>query len=313
MRIAVLGCNGYLGKRLTSALAGVGDVEHVLGIARQAEPEPSISPSPRLHYARGDLAELPLSALLAEHRIDTIVHCAFISRPLRDAREAYRCNVVTTDRVFAAARDAGVKHAVLLSSVAVYGPRDSGELAGEQQPASPNAFVFSQHKVLQEHAAWQHSVDGGIALTIVRPCTVVGPGARNFLLDFFARSVIPVPMGHDPHWQFLHEDDFVSAVLALVRDRRAGIFNLAPDDTVRLRDAVRLLGGRPLPLPRWLLHAAVGVGWLLRLPFVPGPRAALAFLHHPPLVANTLFKQRTGYRLRHTSREAVMSLLTAAN
>jgi UDP-glucose 4-epimerase len=311
-RVAILGCNGYLGSRLAASLLREPDVSLVLGVGRQPAATFEAAESPKFRYVAGDLTRLPLREMFIEPRIECVVHCAFISRPLRDEQEAYRSNVVAATQVFEAARLSGVMQAVLLSSVAVYGPRVRTALATEQDAVWPNGFLFSRHKVLQEHAAFQQSLGGSFALTVLRPCTIIGPGVSNFLLDFFDRPFIPLPILQSPRWQFLHEDDFCQATLALLRHRPAGIFNLAPDDAVPLREAIRLLGGIPVPLPKWLLRVAVSMGWLLRLPFVPGPPEALSFLFEPPLASNAQLRQLTGYQFQRTSREALLSFRSAA-
>jgi nucleoside-diphosphate-sugar epimerase len=168
-----------------------------------------------------------------------------------------------------------------------------------------NDFVFSRHKALQERAAFEHVAGSSCVLAVLRPCTIVGPGAQNFLLDFFRRSFPPVPIVGNPHWQFLHESDFTEVVCAVLRARGSGVYNVTPDDAVPLRQAVRLLGGTPVTVPRRLLMAATMAGWQLRLPFVPGPSSALEFLRQPPLVTSTRLGQ-LGVSPR-SSRDALLS------
>jgi len=310
-RVAILGCNGYLGSRLVDRLLAQPEFWFVLGVGRQGACRAQLA-SGRFRYLEGDLTELDLELAFVEHRIESMVYCAFISRPLRSERQAYRDNVLAASKAFAAARASGVGHAVLLSSVAVYGPGMDDCFATERDAARPNDFVFSRHKVLQEHVAWQQLAGGHTALSVLRPCTVVGPRARNFLLDFFRRGPVPCPLRGDPRWQFLHEADFCDITSTILHSRAAGIFNLAPDDTVSLQEVARAFHTFPVRVPLALVRPAVALGWWLRSPLVPAPVEALPFLLHPPLVSNDHVKTQVGCHFRHTSREALNALQVGA-
>ena len=303
-RIAVIGSNGYLGSRLVAKLVQRSEVELVLGVGRR--------PQSRLMLPKFRYSSVPgdsLTSRLIESGIDSVVYLAFISCPMHDESAAYRTNVLNTATLLEAAGRASIKEVVLISSVAVYGPGPRMQPAMETDAPNANGFQFSQHKVLQEEVAWQQAKRGGFELTILRPCTVVGPGASNFLLAWLGRAVVPLPVGANPDWQFLHEDDFCEAAIGVLQHGLRGVYNVVPDDAIPIRQAIRLLGSKPVSVPKQLLFMITKLGWSSRLQkLVPAPPSALDYLCSAPVASNAAIRDVLNFRFRYQSREAVQTI-----
>jgi len=307
-RIAVVGSNGYLGSRLTNALLQRPEIELILGVGRRVSGHIT---DQRFCYWNGG----PSSQALSDHGIGALVYLAFISRPTYDEQEAFRTNVLATTMWLRAAGEAHVPHVILISSVAVYGPGARVEPVRESDLLHPNGFQFSSHKAIQERVALQQAALLGFSLTVLRPCTVVGPGVSNFVLDSLRRApCVPIPAGANPGWQFLHEHDFCAAIMLTLCQPAAATYNVVPDDSVPLRDAIRLLGSRPISVPGRWLSVVASVGWRLGLRnFVPVPPSALPFLVGPPVASNETIRRRLNFCCRYNSIEAVKTVREAVN
>jgi len=85
--------------------------------------------------------------LLAEHRVDTIIHFAahtIVPESVANPLKYYGNNTCSTRSLLEAASQAGVKHLVFSSTAAVYGMPDAG-LASEESPTAPiNAYGTSK-------------------------------------------------------------------------------------------------------------------------------------------------------------------------
>ena len=80
-------------------------------------------------------------------------------------------------------------------------------------------------------------------MTIVRPAIVFGPNVDNYFVRAFQNNpFMPLLDGVDEEFQLVHEDDVVSALVALLDGKHAGAFNLAGDGLLTWRRAAEMLG-----------------------------------------------------------------------
>jgi UDP-glucose 4-epimerase len=139
-------------------------------------------------------------------------------------------------------------------------------------------------------------------MTIVRPCIVFGPNVDNYLVRLWTKQPFAADAGTlDSQIQFLHEDDVVEAIGALLLGRHEGAFNVAGDGVMTLRECAELIGS---PIRRMPLRAYRGLAramWRAHLSEVPPGQ--IEFALHPWIVSTEKLRQTTGWSPRHTSRE----------
>lgn len=300
MRVLVTGAAGFLGRATVGYLAADPRVEAV--VALDLLDPAGGGPDPQVTWVRRDVCE-PLGELLSEHRIDTIVHSAYLIRPPRREPAARRVNVDATAGLVAAARSAGVRRFVYPSSTTVYGAwPDTGLHTEDEEPRPLPGFAYSEHKVEAERILG--SAAGDMVVVILRGCVIVGQGADNFILSSLRLPALPCPAGANPDLQFLHVDDYTAAVGAALEADESGVFNIAGAGTVALRELPRLLGTRALPLPEPILRGVIDLTWRLRLQS-RSPSNGLALITHPWLGSTARIERTLGWRPACTSREAV--------
>ena len=61
-----------------------------------------------------------------------------------------------------------------------------------------------------------------VAVTVLRFANVLGPDVRTSHIDLFSLPAVPMILGFDPRYQFVHEDDVVHALEHAVQHRAAG-------------------------------------------------------------------------------------------
>jgi UDP-glucose 4-epimerase len=121
----------------------------------------------------------------------------------------------------------------------------------------------------------------------------------------FSLPLVPMILGFDPRYQFVHEDDVVHALEHAAFNDLPGIYNVAADGVLALSEVISLLGKRPLPvLPPW--GTGLVAGPLRRLGFRV-PDEMLNQLRFGRGLDNRRLKA-TGFRYQYTSREAVLKL-----
>lgn len=299
MRILVTGAAGHLGRATVDRLAVDPGVELVVALDRA---DPATGDDASVLRLRRDVCE-PLEPLLRDHRIDAVVHGAYLIRPSRDLAAARRVNVEATASLVHAARSAGVQKIVYPSSTTVYGAwPGSGFHTEDEEPRPLPGFTYSEHKVEAERILLGAADD--MTVIVLRGCVVVGPGADNFILSSLALPILPYPAGADPELQFLHVDDYTAAIGAALRAPDSGVYNIAGRDTVRLRDLARTLGTRALPIPAPVLRFVIDATWRLRLQN-RSPGNGLPLIRHPWLASTARIEEALGWRPERSSLEAI--------
>jgi nucleoside-diphosphate-sugar epimerase len=183
----------------------------------------------------------------------------------RDYESLRRINALGTERLARAAVDAGVGRFIFLSTIGVSGEETSGKPLTEDSPPAPRSlYAASKWEAEQRLAALSKAT--GLAVTVLRPTLVYGPGNRgNFLrlLQVVDRGW-PLPLASVRNRRSLtYVGNLVSAIMAVVRRPDAvGEFVVCDAQALSTPDLVRSLAaalGRParlFPLPAAALRFA---------------------------------------------------------
>ena len=144
-----------------------------------------------------------------------------------------------------------------------------------------------------------------IDVTILRFANVLGPDVRTSHIALFSLPAVPMILGFDPRYQFVHEDDVVHALEHVVQRELPGVFNVAADGVLALSEVAGLLGKTYAPiLPPWGTGLAAGVMRRLGLNIPPEMLSQMRFGRG---VDNRRLKA-AGFEYGYTSREAALAL-----
>jgi len=236
-----------------------------------------------------------LGCRLVEGGLD---HAAARETLLRDAEVVYHAaglvaarspaefQRVNRDGAALLARDAaqaGVARFVLVSSLAVTGPSPRGRSLAEDEGPGP-VTAYGRSKREGEQAVR----DTGVALTIVRPPAVYGPGDQAFLTVFrlAARGVFPLLGDGRQELSLVFAPDLARALVAAAASRATlgRTYHAAHAEVVTQRQLGEAIGraqGRrvrfvrlPGPLLRVLLGAARPFARATGRPALPDPDKA---------------------------------------
>ena len=159
--------------------------------------------------------------------VGAIYHLAGrVSRARADAHEMYALHVDGTRTLCQAARAAGVKQMLLVStSGTIAVTADENVTPDEHWPAPLDIisrWPYYASKFYQERVALEHFTGRDARLVIVNPSLLLGPGderlsSTKVILDFLARKIVSVPKGG---LSFVDARD-VAAVLPAALERGA--------------------------------------------------------------------------------------------
>lgn len=311
-RILVTGADGFLGRGLIAALSQRPDSFVVATDVRAVETERQ---RPGVVYRVLDVRDSGLGGVLAEHRIDTVVHLASIVTPGKgSSRELeYAVDVGGTRNVLTACLAHGVRHLVVSSSGAAYGYHaDNPAWLTEDQPLRGHeAFAYAHHKrLVEEMLAEARRNHPALAQTVLRIGTILGERVDNQITALFEKPRPIAIAGSDSPFVFIWDEDVIGALLhALGGDAPTGCFNLAGDGALSIHEIAQRLGKRTRVFPAGLLRAALAIGRALGVSRY-GPEQ-LDFLRYRPVLQNSLLKSRFGYVPKKTSAEAFDAFVAA--
>jgi len=304
--VLVTGASGFIGRVLQTRLA-----EHGYQVRVLTRP------------AQDLLAPDSLTALCAG--VDTVYHlaaCAHVNQV--DAGLLHKINVTGTDNLLQVAVNAGVPRFVFVSSI----------LADPQYDVPRTAYGESKFRA--EQLLTQAHQAGQIAVSIVRPVNVYGPGMKGNLMSLFrlinAGLMPPLP-AFEQGFSLIGIDDLCRAImlageqLALTGQpadpqhapRPAPALLPVTDGqryTIKaVEQAMRQALGKRQPAwttPRWLFYLAAlgleGTGRVLRLKNAPGLRSyrTLTRNYH---VDDSASRAQLGYNPRATLYQTLPAII----
>jgi UDP-glucose 4-epimerase len=305
-RIAITGSAGFLGEAAVDLTTALPSTEVVAAIDLRMTQGPPGETRPFISVVR-DIRE-PLDSLFEALEIDCVIHLAYLLRTGRNEEKARSVNVDATRSLLETCARTGVNQFVYLSSTTVYGAQEgSGYHSEEETLKAVDGFQYSAHKLEAEQLIQRYSQDHPeMAAAILRACVVMAPGADNFIAQSLGMRILPTPMGANPPMQFLHLDDFSSALEAVIAQRARGVYNIAGRGEVLWRDVARVTGAKVVPVPGPILKGLIAATWAVRLQNA-SPPAGLELISHPWLASIAKAEAELGWSPQKTSEAALRS------
>lgn len=309
--VMVTGADGYVGRLLVRALAqGEGGAPRVLATDIRL---PSVGRRlPGVEYAVLDVTKPEVGRLMKQHGVNAVVHLAAVVTPKKGDAEAllHAVDVEGTRHVLDGCLEAGVDHFVVTSSGAAYGyhPDNPVPLSEEDPLRGNDTFPYSKHKrIVEEMLAEYRERHRELRQLVLRPGTILGRTTNNQITALFDKPWVMGLGDVDSPFVVIWDEDVVGAILRGLEGRREGIFNLAGDGVLTLRQMADIMNKPYLPLPSKAVERALSVLGPLGVSQY-GPEQ-VDFLRYRPVLDNRRLKEDFGYVPKKTSREAFCAYL----
>jgi GDP-4-dehydro-6-deoxy-D-mannose reductase len=236
--VLVTGATGFIGKPLIKRLQGEG--LNVIAIGS----------------AQGDIAD-PATLRPFENRdVRYVVHLAgrsFVPESWTDPQGFLRTNVLGAFNVLEFCRRANAS--LTFMSAYLYGVPDRLPIT-EDAPALPNnPYALSKH--LAEEVCRFYAAHFGIAVTVLRPFNVYGPGQpERFLVPSVLRQLLKAKgvevLDLEPRRDWLYIDDLIDATAAARRGASGyNVYNLGSGVSTSVAELIRVAqeaAGTALPV-----------------------------------------------------------------
>jgi UDP-glucose 4-epimerase len=285
MRVLLPGASGVLGRKVAARLADAG--HEVVGIDRRPWRNAPIE------FHEVDVRKRAAEDVFRKTRPQVVVHMATVTSLAVSGEERYQINLGGTRAVFEHSRAYGVEHCIFVGRHTFYGAGDESPLfhTEDEPPLALNRFPELADLVAADlyagSALWRFPE---LVTSVLRACYTLGPSGHGTLASFLRGRRVPMVVGFDPLFQFMHEDDLVSAIVLTLERRPRGVFNVAGPQPLPLSRVVVGVGRTPVPLPEFAVKAALG-----RFGFPKMPPGALGHVKYPVVVDARAFREHTGF------------------
>ncbi len=223
--ILVTGATGFLGRHLVAALESQGRAVR------------------RHSSANGDIANCALPMESVSH----VFHLAaksYVPDSWQNPHAFYHTNVMGTVNVLEHCRRN--QAALTLISSYVYGQPQRLPIAEDHPLAAANPYAHT--KILAEETARFYEQRFGLALVIVRPFNIYGPGQRHsFLIPSIVRQVLDPSTAEvrvadlRPKRDYLYVADAILLLLATLRPGARGVYNMGSGRSASVAEVVQLV------------------------------------------------------------------------
>jgi UDP-glucose 4-epimerase len=299
--VLIPGASGAIARKLATRLAS--DGHEVVGIDRRPWPDAPVE------FHEVDVRKRAAEDVFRKARPEAVVHMATVTSLVVPGEERHQINLGGTRAVFEYSRAYGVEHCIFVGRHTFYGAGPDAALfhTEDEPPLALHRFPELADLVAADlfaaTALWRFPE---LTTTVMRVCYTLGPSGHGTLASYVRGKRVPLVLGFDPLFQFMHEDDVIEAIALTLSKRPRGVFNVAGPQPLPLSRVIVEAGRTPVPLPEFVMENLIGRFGLPKL-----PRGALTHIKYPVVVDARAFRGATGFAHRYDELETIRSFCEA--
>ena len=267
---------------------------------------------PRIEFIKCDVRDDGLSSLMKKYDITHVIHLAAIVTPSNKSNREFEfsVDVLGTRNILKSCIDNKISQIITTSSGAAYGSyanmpawlKESDPIRGNQE------FAYSYHKRLVEEDLKTYRENyPELKQLILRPGTILGKRVKNQITDLFKKPFVLGIQGSDSPFVFIWDEDVVEIIFQGLAIGKEGIFNLAGDGAVTLKEIARILKRPYIPLPPKLLEVALK--YLKKWGLTQYGPEQINLIRYRPVLDNQNLKQNFLFMPRYSSKECFLHYL----
>ena len=304
MKVLIPGITGRLARSVATKLHDAG--HQVLGIDRR----PWLNAPKDIEVFQLDIRKRAAEEVFRKHRPEAVIHMATVTHLTVRNEDRFRINLFGTRAVFDHCAHYGAKRCIFVGRHTYYGAAaDSSLYHGEEDPpfamtTFPELADLVAADLYAGSALWRYPE---LDTCVLRMCYTLGPSVSGTLATFLKAQRVPMVLGFDPLYQFMHEDDAADAICVSLEKGLRGVYNVAGPQPMPLSNLIRAAGRTPVPVPEIVLKLVFGRFGLPALP--PG---AVAHLKYPVVVDDSTFRAATGFNHKLDEDQTIAAFRSVA-
>ena len=205
-----------------------------------------------IRYTRGNFEKL-----FRDKSYDIVFHLARMSHAGANTNshlaKRLDLNIMGTSRILDLSLKFNVKKVIILSTHHVYGALSDNPVYIKEDASLRASIKYPELRDVTEMdqiaTNWMWKNKKEIETIVLRPCNIIGPQINNSITQFLTSPLSPVPIDYNPMFQFIHEFDMANILIKTMQKVSTGIYNVAPDDTISIREARKIIGQTSIPVP----------------------------------------------------------------
>lgn len=291
--ILIIGISGGLAQILAQLILHHHPHWKILGVdSRSVEgvPKKEGLSAQKIRFSRGHFENL-----FRDHSFDYVYHLARISHSAnthKNFNERLELNVMGTNRILDLSLRFKIKKIIILSTFHVYGAlSDNGIFLKEDSPLRASMKYPELRDVVEMDqicSTWMWKYQNQVSSVLLRPCNIIGNQVSNTMSKYLVSPFALKPIDYNPIFQFIHEFDMATVLYRSINDLPTGIYNVATDEFISIRKALKAVGQNGIPFPMTLVSL---VNKALKVGGLDIPEYLVDYLKYSCLIDNTHLKK----------------------
>jgi UDP-glucose 4-epimerase len=304
--VLIIGIQGALSKITAELLIKKFPEIKIHGVDSRAISD--INHRENLTYEQVKYTRTNFEKIFREHQFDSVLHLGRLghAKAINDMSQRININLVGTNTILDLSHKFNCKKVVILSTHHVYGALSDNPMFITENAPLRASFKFPELRDVVEmdqmctNWMWKHQ--NNIETIVLRPANIVGPQIKNSISQYLKTPYAPIPIDYNPMFQFVHEFDMAEIITRSVTELPTGIYNVATDEVISLKESAELIKIKKIPVP------IIAVEQLARIinPIWKFPNYLLDYIKFPTTLDNSHLKEFLGVDcFRFTSKEAL--------
>lgn len=295
-KVLIIGITGGLAQILTKLIIQNHPNWEIYGVdSRSVKDIPKVKGliAKKIRFSRGNFENL-----FRDHSFDYVYHLARISHSSnihQGLSERLELNVMGTNRILDLSLRFNVKKVIILSTFHVYGAlNDNSIFIKEDSPLRASMKYPELRDVVEMDqicSTWMWKYQNQVSSVILRPCNIIGNQISNSMSKYLTSHFAVKPIDYNPVFQFIHEFDMAQVLYRSIDDLPTGIYNVATNEFISLREALGIVGTNGIPFP---ISMASLMNKLLKITRLDVPEYLIDYLKYSCLIDNSQLKKHLG-------------------
>lgn len=309
--VLIIGISGGLALILTKIILKKNPLWTVYGVdSRDTAHLPKIKGLrvKRIRYSRGNFENL-----FRENQFEYVFHLARVSHSetaTQNLSERLELSVMGTNRILDLSLRFKVKKICILSTFHVYGAlNDNSIFLKEDAPLKASINHPELRDVVEMDQIctnWMWKYQNEVSCVVLRPCNIIGEQISNTMTNYLKSSFALRPIDYNPVFQFIHEFDMAQVLYRSIEELPTGIYNVATNEFISLRDALDIIGSKGIPFP---ISIASKLNSFLKITNLSFPEYLIDYLKFSCLIDNSQLKEHLGQDFARFKIEESLKLI----